>query len=298
MRWIDYEAPQTLDDAVALFKRHGANARALAGGTDLLVQLRGGRRTADVLIDVKKIPALNAIEWDPVKGLTLGAAVPCYKIYADEHVVERYPGLTDVVEMIGGTPIQGRASVGGNLCNASPSADAIPALIAYGAICHIVGPFGVRHLPVEEFCLAPGKNALAPSEFLASLHLPPPGPHSGARYLRFIPRNEMDIAVVGVGVDVTLDGDRFRSARIALAAVAPTPLFVREAGEALAGETVSDDSIRMAAEMAKAAAQPIDDMRGTVAYRKHLAEVMTRRALQDAVKRARGEHVPGSVHQH
>jgi len=298
MRWIDYEAPQTLEDAAALFKRYGASARALAGGTDLLVQMRGGRRSPDVVIDVKKIPALSAIDWDPVKGLTLGAAVPCYKIYGDERVVEHYPGLTDVVEMIGGTPIQGRASVGGNLCNASPSADSIPALIAYSAICHIVGPFGVRHLPVEEFCLAPGKNALGPNEFLASLHLPPPAPHSGARYLRFIPRNEMDIAVVGAGVSVTLDGDRFRSARIALAAVAATPLFVVEAGEALAGETVSDESIRMAAEMAKAAAQPIDDMRGTIAYRKHLAEVMTRRALQDAVKRARGEHVPGPVHQH
>ena len=298
MRWIDYEAPQTLDDAVALFKRYGASARALAGGTDLLVQMRGGRRSPDVVIDVKKIPALSAIDWDPVKGLTLGAAVPCYKIYGDERVSKYYPGLTDVVEMIGGTPIQGRASVGGNLCNASPSADSIPALIAYGAICHIVGPFGVRHLPVEEFCLAPGKNALGPNEFLASLHLPPPAPHSGARYLRFIPRNEMDIAVVGAGVSVTLAGDRFQSARIALAAVAPTPLFVVEAGEALAGETVSDESIRMAAEMAKAAAQPIDDMRGTMAYRKHLAEVMTRRALEDAVKRARGEQVPGPVHQH
>ncbi|MBI1356049.1 MAG: xanthine dehydrogenase family protein subunit M [Acidobacteria bacterium] len=300
MRWIDYESPQTLDEAVALFQKHGPNARALAGGTDLLVQLKVGRREPDVVIDIKKIPALRAIEWDPVKGLTLGAAVPCYQIYGDERVRKHYPGLTDVVEMIGGTPIQGRASVGGNLCNASPSADSIPMLIAYRAICHIVGPFGVRHLPVEEFCLAPGKNALAPNEFLASLHLPPPAPHSGARYLRFIPRNEMDIAVVGAGVTVTLNaaGDRFQTARIALAAVAPTPLFVAEAGDALAGEPVSDDSIRMAAEMAKAAAQPIDDMRGTVAYRKHLAEVLTRRALGDAVRRARGEILPGPVHQH
>ena len=165
MRWIDYESPQTLDEAVALFQKHGANARALAGGTDLLVQLKGGRRDAGVVIDIKKIPALRAIDWDPVKGLTLGAAVPCYRIYGDERVRAHYPGLTDVVEMIGGTPIQGRASVGGNLCNASPSADSIPALIAYRAICHIVGPFGVRHMPVEEFCLAPGKTRWRPTSF-------------------------------------------------------------------------------------------------------------------------------------
>jgi carbon-monoxide dehydrogenase medium subunit len=198
--------------------------------------------------------------------------------------------------MIGGTPIQGRASVGGNLCNASPSADSTPILIAYGAIAHIVGPTGVRHLPVEDFCIAPGRNALAANEFLSSLHLPPPEPHSGARYLRFIPRNEMDIAVVGAGVNVVLDGDKFRSARIALAAVAPTPLFVRAAGDALAGRAVSAESIANAAEIAKEAARPIDDMRGTVAYRKHLCAVMTRRALEDAVKRARGEQVLGAVH--
>ena len=296
MHWIDYAAPQTLDEAVALFKQHGDQARALAGGTDLLVQMRDGRRRNDFVIDVKKIPQVSAIVWDPVKGLTLGAAAPCYEIAADPNVREHYPGLTDVVEMIGGTPIQGRASVGGNLCNASPSADSIPMLIAYGGIAHIVGPGGVRHVAAEDFCTAPGKNALGPNEFLASIHLPPPAPHSGGRYLRFIPRNEMDIAVVGAGVNVVLDGDKFASARIALAAVAPTPLFVQAAGEALAGQPVSAESIAKAAEAAKDAAQPIDDMRGTAKYRKHLCAVMTRRALDDAVKRARGEQVAGAVH--
>lgn len=296
MHWIDYAAPQSLDEAVALFKQHGENARALAGGTDLLVQMREGRRRNGFVIDIKKIPQVSDINWDPLKGLTLGAAAPCYRIAANEDVQEHYPGLHDVVEMIGGTPIQGRASVGGNLCNASPSADSIPMLIAYGAIAHIVGPGGVRHLPVEEFCTAPGQNALGPKEFLASIHLPPPEPHSGARYLRFIPRNEMDIAVVGVGVNVTLEGDKFASARVALAAVAPTPLFVPAAGEALAGQPVSAESIAKAGEAAQAAATPIDDMRGTAKYRKHLCAVMTRRALEDAVKRARGEKVAGSVH--
>ncbi len=284
---IEYERPETLDQAVALFAKHGENARPLAGGTDLLVQMRGGRRMNSVVIDVKRIPALNVIEFDPVKGLTLGAAVPCYRIYANQQVREHYAGLIDVAEMIGGTPIQGRASVGGNLCNAAPSADVIPILIAYRAICHIIGPRGVRHVPVEEFCTAPGKNVLQPNEILVSLHLPPPPPHSGARYVRFIPRNEMDIAVAGAGVMVELDGDKFKSARVALSSVAPTPLFVTEAGDALAGQPVNDDSIQVAADLAKAAAKPISDMRGTAEYRRHICEVLTRRALTAAVERAK-----------
>ena len=296
MHWIDYAAPTSLDDAIALFRKHGDNARALAGGTDLLVQMKDGRRRNGFVVDIKKIPQLTAIQWDPVKGLTLGAAAPCYRIAAHAAVQEHYPGLIDVVEMIGGTPIQGRASVGGNLCNASPSADSIPILIAYGAIAHIVGPTGVRHLPVEEFCLAPGKNALAANEFLSSIHLPPPEPHSGARYLRFIPRNEMDIAVVGAGVNVVLQGDKFVSARVSLAAVAPTPLLVEAAGAALAGQPVSAETIAKAAQAAADAASPIDDMRGTAKYRKHLCAVMTRRAIEDAVKRARGEKIASPVH--
>lgn len=276
-----------MDEAVSLFAKHGANARALAGGTDLLVQMKAGRRRNGVVIDVKKIPELNAIDFDPVKGLTLGAAVPCYRIYANENVRAKYAAVIDVVEMIGGTPIQGRASVGGNLCNASPSADIIPALIAYRAICHIVGPLGVRHVAVEDFCTGPGQNGLRENEFLVSLHLPPPPPHSGAAYLRFIPRNEMDIAVAGVGALVELDGGSFRSARIALGAVGPTPLYVPEAGDALVGQAVGEESVQVAADIAKSAARPIDDMRGTAAYRKHICEVLTRRALHRAVERAR-----------
>ncbi len=290
MHPIEYERPKTLDQAVALFAKHGENARPLAGGTDLLVQMRSGRRSNPVVIDVKAIPALNAIDYDPVKGLTLGAAAPCYRIYGDAGVREHYQGLIDVVEMIGGTPIQGRASVGGNLCNAAPSADVIPILIAYRAICHIIGPRGVRHVPVEEFCTAPGRNVLRPNEILVSLHLPPPPPHSGARYMRFIPRNEMDIAVAGAGVMVELDGENFKAARIALSSVAPTPLLVAEAAEALVGQPVNDDSIQVAADLAKAAAKPISDMRGTAEYRRHLCEVLTRRALTEAVERARANH--------
>ncbi len=286
MHWIEYERPQTLEEAVALFRRHGDNARALAGGTDLLVQMKTGSRGQGVVIDVKKIPELNAINYDPVKGLTLGAAVPCYQIYGDESVRSHYPGLVDAVEIIGGTPIQGRATVGGNLCNAAPSADAIPPLIVYGAICHIIGPHGVRHVAVEEFCTAPGKNVLDDNEILVSVHLPPPPPHSGAAYLRFIPRNEMDIAVAGAGASVEVADGKFRSARIALASVAPTPVFAAEAGEALVGQPANEESIQIAADLAKAAATPIDDMRGTADYRRHLCEVLTRRALKRALERA------------
>lgn len=286
MKWFDYAAPRSLSEAMGLITAH-PKARLLAGGTDLLVQLRAGRKETDFVIDLKRIPELNAIQYDRARGLTLGAAVPCYKIYGDATVARAYPSLIEVASLIGGTQIQGRASIGGNLCNAAPSADSVPLLIALGAKCRIAGPGGEREIAVEDFCTGPGQNAMTPGELLVSLHIPPPAPHSGSRYLRFIPRNEMDIAVAGAGAEVVLDNGNFRSARIALASVAPTPLFVREAGEVLAGKPVNDASIAIAAEMARKAAKPITDMRGTEEYRRHLCAVLTRRALEAAVQRAR-----------
>jgi carbon-monoxide dehydrogenase medium subunit len=253
----------------------------------LLVQLRAGRKETDYVVDLKRIPELNAIDYDPQRGLTLGAAVPCYRIYGDSAVSRNYPALAEVAALIGGTQIQGRASIGGNLCNAAPSADSIPLLIAMGARCRIAGTKGTREIAVEDFCIAPGRTVLEAGELLVSLHLPPPKPHSGARYLRFIPRNEMDIAVAGAGVEVVLENGTFRSARIALASVAPTPLFVRQAGEGLAGKPVNEAGIAAAADAARSAAKPITDMRGTAEYRRHLCAVLTRRALETAVQRAR-----------
>jgi carbon-monoxide dehydrogenase medium subunit len=276
-------------EAIGLLTAH-PGARLLAGGTDLLVQLRAGRKETDLVVDAKHIPELNAILYDPAKGLTLGAAVPCYRIYRDKNVTRAYPALAEVASLIGGTQIQGRASIGGNLCNAAPSADSVPLLIALRGACRIVGPRGPREIAVEDFCTAPGQTVLEHGELLVSLHLPPPPPNSGARYLRFIPRNEMDIAVAGAGVEVVLENGRFRSARVALAAVAPTPLFVREAGEALAGSPVDEGSIAAAAEIARKTARPITDMRGTADYRSHLCAVLTRRALEAAVSRARGKN--------
>jgi len=286
VKWFDYAAPRSVSEAVGLLASH-PGARLLAGGTDLLVQLRAGRKETDYVVDLKRIPELNAIDYDPQRGLTLGAAVPCYRIYGDSAVSRNYPALAEVAALIGGTQIQGRASIGGNLCNAAPSADSIPLLIAMGARCRIAGTKGTREIAVENFCIAPGRTVLEAGELLVSLHLPPSKPHSGARYLRFIPRNEMDIAVAGAGVEVVLENGTFRSARIALASVAPTPLFVREAGEGLAGKPVNEAGIAAAADAARSAAKPITDMRGTAEYRRHLCAVLTRRALETAVQRAR-----------
>ncbi len=289
MHWIDYLRPRTLDECLDAFAEHGEAARALAGGTDLLVQMREGRRRNAVVIDVKAVDECNQLSYDDREGLTLGAAVPCYRIYGDEAVQRHYPGLIDSVSMIGGTQIQGRASVGGNLCNASPSADAVPALIALHATCLVASANGRRSVPVEDFCTGPGQTVLRPSEVLVALQLPPPEPGSGACYLRFIPRNEMDIAVAGAGVSVRLDGGRFADACVALAAVAPTPLLVREAGEVLKGRLVDRNALGLAGEAARAAARPISDMRGTAEYRSNLCAVLTRRALETAVQRAGGE---------
>ena len=291
MEWIDFAAPKTLSEAVELMASHGERASVIAGGTDILVQLRGGRRSADLLVDVKAIPELNQISYSPQTGLVLGAAAPCYRIYQDQAVASAYPGLMDAASLIGGIQIQGRATLGGNICNAAPSGDSIPPLIVLGGVCHVIGPNGSRQIPAEEFCTAPGRNALQPGELLVSVNLPVPQAHAGANYLRFIPRNEMDIAVVGVGSSVVLDasGQNIVSARIALASVAPTPVFARDAGDSLAGKPVSEAAIQEASEKAMADAKPINDMRGTIRQRVHLVGVMTRRTLNNAIARARGE---------
>ena len=290
MEAIDFAKPNTVNEAVELMASKGDRARMLAGGTDLLVQLRAGRRSLDLVVDAKSIPELNEISYNPQNGLTLGAAVPCYQIYQNEAVANAYPGLIDCASLIGGIQIQGRASIGGNLCNAAPSGDSIPAVVALGGVAHIAGPNGTRQVAAEDFCTGPGRSVLQDGEILVSIHLPPPQAHSGANYLRFIPRNEMDIAVAGVGSSVVLDasGQNFVSARISLASVAPTPVFCRDAGESLAGKPVSEAAIQEASEKAMADAVPINDMRGTIRQRIHLVGVLTRRTLNNAVERARG----------
>ncbi len=289
MHAFDYATPESVADAVVMLSDHGKKACVLAGGTDLIVQLRENRRRTDLVVDVKKIAELNELSYDAATGLTIGAAVPCYRIYGNAEIAGAYPGLMDAARLVGGTGIQGRASLGGNLCNASPAGDTIPPMIVLEGEAEIAGPNGTRSVAVEDFCTAPGRTALDDGEFLVSLHFPAPTPNFGAFYRRFIPRNEMDIAVVGVGASVVLSEDKssFVSARISVGAVAPTPLFVREAGEALGGQPVSDETIQRAADIARDAARPISDMRGTADYRKHLTSVLTRRVVQGAVQRAK-----------
>jgi CO/xanthine dehydrogenase FAD-binding subunit len=289
---LDYAAPRSVDEAAALLSQHGDQARVLAGGTDIIVQVREGRRSVALLVDIKSIPEVNQLSYTPDQGLIIGAAVPCYQIYGHADIAAAYPGLIDAVSLVGGIQIQGRASIGGNLCNASPAADTIPALIVHNAVCVVAGPQGRqgrREVPVEQFCTGPGRTVLQNNEFLVALRFPAPQANSGAAYLRFIPRNEMDIAVVGTGASVVLSADQasFASARVALGAVAPTPLLVDAAGAAVAGKPVSDETIQRAAEAAQAAARPIDDMRGTAQYRRHLVGVLTRRALRGAIQRAK-----------
>jgi len=287
LKWIDYAAPHSVREAVDLLNEAGDRARILAGGTDLLVQLRVGAHDLDLVVDGKGIPELNELSYDPVNGLTIGAAVPCYKIYGDAAVRQAYPGLVDAASLIGGTQIQGRASLGGNLCNAAPSGDSIPVMIALKGVAHIAGPDGTRDVPVEDFCTFVRETVLQRGEMLVSLHFPPPVANSGAHYLRFIPRNEMDIAVAGVGVSVVLDNGNIKEARVALASVAPTPLFVAAAGQAISGKPANEDTVRIASAIARDAAKPITDMRGTIEYRTHLCEVLTRRALNKAIERAK-----------
>jgi CO/xanthine dehydrogenase FAD-binding subunit len=288
MRPFDYRAPTSIDEAIALINEANGRARPIAGGTDLLVQLRRRLFDVDLVIDVKQIPELNALAFDPATGLIVGAAVPCARICEHLQVSSHYPCLVDAASIIGGTAIQQRATVGGNLCNAAPSGDTIPALIVLDAACVIAGPAGARTVPVRAFCTAPGQTVLRRGEILASIHLPPPTPGSGAHYLRFIPRHEMDIAVVGVGAWVVLQEGRISDARIALGAVAPTPLSVDDAAAALIGRGPSEDAYADAARQAQEAACPIDDVRGSIAQRRHLVGVLTKRALRGAVARARG----------
>jgi carbon-monoxide dehydrogenase medium subunit len=289
MQVLDYISAGSVQEVVGLLLSNNGKARVLSGGTDLLVQLRENRRRAELLIDLKIIPELTSIHYDSQNGLWIGAAASCSEICRNPSVSEMYPGLVDAVRLIGGVQIQSRASIGGNLCNASPAADSIPALIVHNAKCLIVNSNGTYEIPVEQFCVAPGKNVLQSGEFLLAILVPITEENFGAHYLRFIPRNEMDIAVVGAGASVTLDPEKQKimSARIALGAVAPTPLFVEEAGSFLAGKEVTPENIQEAAKIAQAAARPISDLRGTAEHRRHLCAVLTKRALEKAIERAR-----------
>ncbi len=292
MHAFDFAAPTSLDEALTMLAESAIEARPMAGGTDLIDQMRTGTRTPGCVVDVKQIRELTSIRWEP-DGLHLGAAASCRSIASDTRIAEQLTALVDSCHIIGGIQIQSRASFGGNLCNAGPAADSTPSMIALRGECLIAHRDGTRKVKVEDFCLAPGKNALKPGELLVEIHFPAPPLNFGSHYRRFIPRNEMDIAVVGVGAAVQLDESRkhFASVRIALAAVAPTPLYVKEISGALAGKEVSDSVIQQVAEEVAGIVEPLSDMRGTDEFRRHAAGVLTKRVIEAAVQRARGEQV-------
>jgi carbon-monoxide dehydrogenase medium subunit len=253
----------------------------------LIIQMRAGVRRPEQIVDIKSIPELQIIAFSPQDGLRLGAAVCCSRITEDAVLKQNYPGLVEASALIGSDQIQSRCSLGGNLCNGSPAADTTPALIALGAQCVIASSKGTRTVPVEQIVTAPGRTVLNADELLVEFRIAAPKGHSSDCYQRFIPRNEMDIAVVGVGAAVTVDRGKFTAARIGLAAVAATPLFAKEAGDSLVGKPVNDDSIAAAAALAQKVATPITDMRGTAEYRTHLVGVLTRRVVKEAAERAK-----------
>ncbi len=280
----EFVAPRSLPEAQGIFA-NDSSASWLAGGTDLLVGIRLGMRDPSRIIDLKQIPELMALD---VSGdsILIGAAASAYDILHNSEIGSLCPGLADALDLIGSTQIQGRCSAGGNLCNASPAADSIPALIANGAVCRILGSSGERLLPVEDFIVGPGKNALKSDELLVQLVLPKPMPATSDAYLRLTPRTEMDIAVAGTGVSITLDTAGIcTAARVAIGAVAPTPLLVEAAGQTLVGSKLEDDAIDSAVTAVRAAASPISDKRGSAQYRTHVVGVLVKRAIQRAQAR-------------
>lgn len=288
MHELQYSSPASVDEALELLAETNQDPRILAGGTDLLIQLRAGARQARHLVDVKRIPEMNVLHADARAGLRIGGAVPCAVLTEHSAAGELFPGLVEAVGLIGSTQIQGRATVAGNLCNGSPAADTTPSLLALGATCMIAGPGGRRELSIDEVVTAPGRTVLTPSELLVEIRVPPPARGSSDAYQRLIPRTEMDIAVVGVGVQVAVDSDgRCTAARIALGAVGPRAFLATEAAESLVGTTLDDEALARAGALASKIAQPISDKRGSAAYRREIAGVLTRRVAADAARRAR-----------
>ena len=284
---MQYATPNTVEDAVGLLAGASGEARVLAGGTDLLVQMRYGMLEPDLVVDIKHIEETRTITAEN-GGFRIGAAVAGAELSEHPDVPSMWPGVVEAVDLIGSTQIQGRASMGGNLCNASPAADSVPAMIAAGMVAKVAGPNGVREVPVEEICAAPGRTSLAKGEFVVSLMLPARPARTGDAYLRFIPRTEMDIAVVGCGVNLRVDGDTITEARIALGAVAPTVVLVPDAAAAIVGTKLDDAALDALAAAASAACNPIDDKRGTVEFRTHVAGVLAKRAAKIAYDRAKG----------
>ena len=283
----DYIAPTSVEAAIGALTSAGAGARVLSGGTDLLVQMRSGRAKPGLIVDLKAVPGAIGVRQAADGGFVIGAATSGAVLGEHAALVKAWPGVVEAVNLIGSTQVQGRASLAGNLCNASPAADSVPAMVAARAIAVVVGPSGQREVPVEQIPVGPGKTSLGPGEFVTEFKLPARPARSADAYLRFIPRTEMDIAVVGAGVNLTLDASGVvTSAHVSLGAVAPTVLLVAEAGQALVGSKLDEAALAKLDAAARAACRPISDKRGTVEYRTQIAGVLARRAALIAYSRA------------
>jgi carbon-monoxide dehydrogenase medium subunit len=288
LKRFDYFAPESLDEAVAILREHGDGGRLLAGGTDLVVQMKEAGLRPSCVVSLRRLRELRGITFDEQRGLRVGAMTTMAEVAEHPIVRQRYPVLVDGASIVGSVQTRNMATLGGNVCNAAPSADTAPPLLVLGAQADIAGPGGRRQVPLDQFFVGPGRTVLAQDEVLLGLAVPTPAPRTGGRYERHTPRAEMDIAVVGVAALVTLepDGDLIREARIALGAVAPTPVRAPEAEAFLAGQPPSNEAFERAAELALLAARPISDIRGSAAFRRHLVQVMTARCLRRAVERA------------
>ncbi len=285
-----YHTPTTFAEAAGIAAAAQGVTRFLAGGTDVLVQMRAGMVLPDDLIDLKKIDGVDRIDPTPEGGWRIGVAVPGIALGAHEALRADWPGVVEGMELVGSTQIQGRATLVGNLCNGSPAADSVPGLVAAGAMAEITGPDGGRVVPVADIPAGPGRTTLQPGEVISALLLPPRGTAGGDAYLRFIPRTEMDIAVVGCAVNLRCDGDTVTEASVVLGAVAPTVVSVPAASAAIIGTALDDTALGTLAEAASAACRPIDDKRGTIAFRTEVAGVLAKRAARIAHARAKGEN--------
>ena len=283
-----YHTPATFQDAARIAAAAGGVTRFLAGGTDVLVQLRAGMVTPDDLIDIKHIPGVGDITRLADGGWRIGVSVSGVELGAHAGLVADWPGVVEGMNLVGSTQVQGRATLTGNLCNGSPAADSVPGLMAAGATVEVTGPNGVRVVAVAAIPAGPGKTTLMAGEVVSAILLPPRGPHGGDAYLRFIPRTEMDIAVVGSAVNLRLDGDTVTEAQVALGAVAPRVILVPDAASALIGSTLDDAALDALVAAVRAAATPISDKRGTAAFRTQVVGVLARRAAKAAYARAKG----------
>ena len=282
-----YEAPKTTKDAATFLKKEKGAAFILAGGTDLLVKMKLGLSEPDLVIDIKKIPAMNAISHSAT-GSKIGGAVSGAELGEHKGLCKTWPGVVEATNLIGSDQIQSRATMVGNLCNASPAADSVPAMIAAGAKAIVVGSTKRRTVPIEKIVTGPGQTSLADDEVIEAITLPKRGKKAGDAYLRFIPRTEMDIAVVSAGVNLTLERGVVKTARICLGAVAPTAILVPAAAKAIIGTKLDDEALEKLAAACSAACNPIDDKRGTIEYRVRVAGVLAKRAAKIAFQRAGG----------